>query len=127
MNTVIINTIRNRFKTDSSNDGQMKGSDKQIVIILLLVTFSYLALTTPGYVMLVLTMYIDFQTSPKVFADFFLLYNASQKLYYTNNGINFLLYVISGQKFRQDLIGLFIKRKVETPGSVSAATSMSEI
>ena len=105
----------------------MKGSDKQIVIILLLVTFSYLALTTPGYVMLLLTMYVDFQTSPKAFADFFLLYNVSQKLYYTNNGINFLLYVISGQKFRQDLIGLFVKRKVETQGSVSAATSMSDI
>ena len=29
------------------------------------------------------------------------------KMYYTNNAINFFLYVISGQKFRNDLINLF--------------------
>ena len=38
---------------------------------------------------------------------FYLYYNVAQKLHYTNHGINFFLYVISGQKFRNDLVRLF--------------------
>ena len=33
--------------------------------------------------------------------------SAGQKLHFTNHGINFFFYVISGQKFRTDLIKLF--------------------
>ena len=41
-------------------------------------------------------------------------YHAGFHLFYqigdTNHGINFFLYVISGQKFRSDLINLFVGR-----------------
>ena len=36
-----------------------------------------------------------------------MFYEIVVKLYFTNNAINFFLYVISGQKFRNDLINLF--------------------
>ena len=32
-----------------------------------------------------------------------LFYQVTSKLYFTNSGINFFLYCISGQKFRNDL------------------------
>ena len=51
--------------------------------------------------------FVDYSKSPKSFAEYYFIYNLDQKSYYTNYGINFFLYVISGQKFRSDLIRLF--------------------
>ena len=48
-------------------------------------------------------MLVDYTKSPTAFAGFYLFYNIMYKLYFTNNGINFFLYVISGKKFSNDL------------------------
>ena len=115
MNTVIIHTLRKRsakIKTRSGGQGQTEGenvknTERQITIMLLLVTFGFLILSTPGYVMLSYTNYIDVRKSAHTFAGYYLFYNVGQKTYYSNYGINFFLYVISGKKFREDLIKLF--------------------
>ena len=119
MNVFIIQTIRNRFNIpnvvdegqgQSQSQGQgtrSKSTTTQIYIILLLVTFSFLVLTTPGYVILLYIMKVDYDKSTKTFAEFYFLDNIGQKTYYTNCGINFFLYVLSGKKFRTDLINLF--------------------
>ena len=57
-------------------------------------------------------MFVDYTKSPHSFAGFHLFYNIAHKLFYTNYGINFYLYVISGQKFRSDVISLFRRRQV---------------
>ena len=49
-------------------------------------------------------------STPKSFATFYLIYQVGEKSNYTNNAINFLLYVVSGQKFRRDLAKLFQRR-----------------
>ena len=54
-----------------------------------------------------LNVTINFTTSPLLYSGYFLFSNAAQKMYMTNYGINFFLYVISGQKFRTDLKSLF--------------------
>ena len=118
MNVFIIQTIRNRFKVSNTVDedhAESQGQSlknkstatTQIYIILLLVTFSFLVLTTPGYVILLYIMKVDYDKSPKAFAEFYFLDNIGQKTYYTNCGINFFLYVLSSKKFRTDLINLF--------------------
>ena len=126
MNSVIIHTLRNRngpkresnISTISQNRDQgqsqgqgqnfkIKNSQKQIFAILLLVTFGFLILTTPAYLFFIFNMFIDFTVSPKVFAAYHLFSNIAQKLHFTNHGINFFFYVISGQKFRTDLVKLF--------------------
>ena len=116
MNCVIIYTLRKRseFKaqqTKEQDQGQsegqppkMKNSERQIYVILLLVTFSFLILTIPGYLFMLYTLLYDYQKSPEAFAGFHLFYNIGHKTYNTNYGINFFLYVMSGQKFRTDLI-----------------------
>ena len=76
-------------------------------MILLLVTFSFLLLTTPAYMFFLFSMIIDFGQSPKHQADFQLFFSTSQKTWYINNGINFFLYILSGTKFRNDFINLF--------------------
>ena len=110
MNSVIIHTLRTRSsKTLRSEDqGQkMKSSEKHIYAILLLVAFSFFILVTPPHAFLLYSAFVDYTKSPKAFAEFYLLYNIVHKLYFTNNGINFFLYVISGEKFRTDLVKLF--------------------
>ena len=123
MNCFIIHTIRNRAKLkeiqplreekgqdqgQGRGEGQkVKSSETQIYVILLLVTFAFLILTTPAYVLFIYVMFVDYGKTPDSFAGFYLFYNVGQKTYYTNYGINFFLYVISGGKFRADLIKLF--------------------
>ena len=122
MNGVIIHTLRNRMKPVNEVQGHGRGQDRnskikssemQIYIILLLVTFGFLILTTPGYMFFLINLVYDFRKSPKVFAGYHLYTNAAQKMHYTNHGINFFLYVTSGQKFRTDLKNLFRVRLTE--------------
>ena len=143
MNSFIIHTLKNRTKNleidESNNKGQghsqgqsqgqgtrMKGSEKQVFAILLLVTFGFLILSTPMYLYFTLNLFINFTASPKIFAINHLITNIAQKLHYTNHGINFFFYVISGQKFRTDLIKLFKREGAKsnlTVKSISRDTS----
>ena len=117
MNYVIIKTVRSSRKMFSSNDmgqghqkgqgqidrrqSKMKNTENQLTIMLLLVTTLFLILMIPSYLRFLYTTFVTRDT-PAKYASLALLYHVSQKLYNTNNGINFFLYCISGQKFRND-------------------------
>ena len=133
MNSVIIHTIRTRSlmkDMGSETQGRRKGqgqvpSERQIFFaILFLVTFGFLTLTSPGALLILYMMFVDVMESPRVFAGYYLFYNIGQKLYYTNSGINFFMYVLSGRKFRTDLVRLFKCKDVthQTDTTVSMAT-----
>ena len=104
MNSVIIHTLRQRSKLNlCGSEGQVhseghnfrhRESDRPVFTMLLLVTFGYLILTIPGH-------------SLHYYAGLHLLDQLGEKTLYTNHGINFFLYVMSGQKFRTDLRYLF--------------------
>ena len=121
MNTVIIYTltVRSHFSQSQGQfEGQVetskiKNTEKQITMTLLLVTFSFLVLMMPSCVFLIYVMVSDFTQSPQAFAGYYLFGNIAGQAYFTNSGINFFLYVISGRKFRTDLIKLLLcfKRK----------------
>ena len=86
MNSVIIHTLRKRSKfslarlnTQNQNQVQnqvegrntkLKSEEKHIIIMLLLVTFCYLILTSPAHGSMIFTSYINFTSSPKMFAGF---------------------------------------------------------
>ena len=134
MNSVIIHKLRNRSMktgTKTVTDGvegktsKSKNSERQVFAILLLVTFGFLILTTPGYLLFLFIMLVNFFESPKIFAGYYLFYNVAQKLHYTNHGINFFFYVISGRKFRTDLIRLFIPKDKLTESSPSQSTELT--
>ena len=120
MNSIIIHTLRNRAKlnlSDPTCQGQSEGqtlkikhSEKQIFTMLLLVTFMYLILSFP---MRALNCYGYFYTgnTPSYYAGFHLIYHIGIESIYTNHAINFFLYVLSGRKFRTDLINLLIQKK----------------
>ena len=120
MNSVIIHKIRNRFVfikkplTVSPNSDSSQGensstnhSEMQVFVILLLVTFASLILTTPAYLFFLFVRIINFFKTPKLVAGYVLFYNVAHKMHISNYGINFFLYVISGKKFRTDLRNIF--------------------
>ena len=121
MNTVIIYTLTMRSQFSQSQgqfEGQvetskMKNTEKQITVTLLFVTFSFLVLMMPSCAILIYVMVYDYTQSPQTFAGYCLFGNIAGQAYFTNSGINFFLYVISGRKFRTDLIKLLLcfKRK----------------
>ena len=102
-------------------EGQAKKihqAEKQIFILLLLVTFAFLVLYTPVNVMIFYVNYIK-GNSADYLAGLHLFYHVAEKAYFTNHGINFFLYVLSGQKFRTDLVSLFWRSKQHGSGSLS--------
>ena len=116
MNSVIIHTLRKRSNLNllesEGKDGNLKvkQTEKQIITMLLLVTFVFLTLNIP---VRSLVFYLNFSTgnTPHYYAGLELLFEVGEKAYYTNHAINFFLYVTSGQKFRSDLKNLFISKK----------------
>ena len=115
MNSVIIHTLKKRpiFHDKGQGHGQAQGqttgikqSERQIYIMLLLVTFAFLVFYIPGISMVFYINYID-GTTPYFCASQHFVFHFGEKSYFTNHAINFFLYVISGHKFRGDLIQLF--------------------
>ena len=111
---------------NKDKNSNTKNTEKQMFAILLLVTFGFLILTTPSYVFFLYVKFYDYTRSPGSFAFFHLFSNIANKMYFTNYGINFYLYVISGAKFRADLVKLF-RCKKEISNVISAAHSSESI
>ena len=135
MNSVIIHRLRKRpllklleSADQTHSEGQnskIKHSEKQIITMLLLVTFAFLILNIP---LRALVYYLNFASgdTPFFYAGLHLFYQIGDKSYVTNHGINFFLYVMSGKKFRTDLRNLFFSKKPKTP-TLSLNTAVSSI
>ena len=96
MNSVIIHKLRTRSVV-TQKDGQESGksgksSDTQIFIMLLLVTFGFLVLVTPAYILFPYVIIVDYLASSKEFARYYLFHNFAQKIRISNHGVNFLFY-----------------------------------
>ena len=138
MNSVIIHTLRKRAKLkllESGGQGhdqseghnlKPKHPEKQIFTMLLLVTFVFLVLNIPTRS---LVFYVNFYSgnTPYYYASLNLFYQIGEKTYYTNHGINFFLYVMSGQKFRTDLRNLVVPKTVKKIEDLASDTKISAI
>ena len=111
MNYVIVKTVRNSrrmFRSDTGSVGterrqkSMKSAENQLTTMLLLVTTLFLILLLPHHIRFIYAAFYISNT-PSKFATSLFLFEISYKLYLTNSGINFFLYCVSGQKFRNDL------------------------
>ena len=111
MNSVIIHTLRERSGVQGQIQGRqtikIKGSERQIYITLLLVTFTFLILNMPAYTFIVYAWFYNYKSSAATIAGTSLWNSIAHQTLYTNYAINFFLYVISGNKFRTDLVNLF--------------------
>ena len=103
MNYVIVKTVRNsQVSGVRTRPVSMKIAENQLTIMLLLVTTLFFILLCPTYIRFIYLLLTE-QDTPSQYVTSMFLYQITSKLYTTNSGINFLLYYISGQKFRKDL------------------------
>ena len=146
MNYVIISRVRKSQKMFKSNDinggipdqqkgrgdnvgkekrqKTMKNVENQLTIMLLLVTTLFLVLMIPTYIRFVYPTFVKSDT-PEKYARLILFFHITHKLYNTNNAINFFLYCISGQKFRNDLKEIFCSSRRSSSKSTSCSTVSS--
>ena len=80
-----------------------KSSDTQLAVMLTLISIAFLFLTLPVCIRYILAIMLDHTNNPYHNAIYTFVYHLSQKLYFTNNAVNFYLYCIGGAKFRADL------------------------
>ena len=88
---------------------QMTPRDRNAIVTLFLVSFTFLLFVTPHFVKLTLFSMANLSTStlsPQ--ADYTLMFQVTRKLYFTNNACNFFLYCLSGTRFRNDVAKLFL-------------------
>ena len=134
MNSIIIHTLRMRSNWTSQTlnnqsqgkDNKTKSLERNIYITLLLVSFMFIFLTFPIILFTISLMVFDYTKTSTHLAGYYLFYHIGQKVSYTNNGINFFLYVASGKKFRGDLLNLFWKRRNVDSLNTSKSTEISE-
>ena len=111
MNYAIVKAVRTSRKMFRSDNGTavvearqktMKSAENQLTTMLLLVTTLFLILVVTTYIRFIFAAFIVPDTPSKLATSMF-IFEISYKLYVTNSGINFFLYCVSGQKFRNDL------------------------
>lgn len=88
--------------------------------VLLAVSFTMLLLTLPQYTRYVYYSIVDYHQSPRDYAHYILWYNITNKLFFTNHAIHFVLCYISGSQFRAEL-----KRMVHCQKSKAQNSSSS--
>ena len=106
------NKINKAMETKQQN--RFKNVERQLTIMLLLVTTLFLILLIPTYIRFIYTSFVK-ATTPSRFAGHELFTRVSHNLYTTNSCINFFLYCISGKKFRNDLKEILCSNRNSVP------------
>ena len=134
MNYVIVKTVRKSrkmFRSNTETEGTdtrqktMKSAENQLTTMLLLVTTLFLILVVTTYIRFIYAAFVTSDT-PSEYATSSLISEMSYQLYVTNSGINFFLYCLSGQKFRNDLkeIVCCMRRSVERSANISTTSTV---
>ena len=98
--------------------------ERQLSVMLLLVSFMFLALTVPQYVRYMTYLVVNPEADPDTYAQYLFAYHFSNKLFFTNNALNFFLYTIGGSKFREGLRAVLTCQKRQYTGGSSIAASL---
>ena len=115
-NVAIIRGLRRAKAAVADSKRGVAGREGQLTVLLLMITFTFILLTAPQHATHIYYMYTDQAASIEAYAQFMFASHLSNKLFYTNNAINFLLLTVSGSKFRQDFKNLFCcGRKTQAP------------
>ena len=103
-------SVQTAKKNDTSAQGKLAGKSKKkssantsITVMLLLVSFTFLALTSPVVIVLLYKRYYWLPATDAERTRASLTHAFVDNLMYTNHAVNFLLYSISGRRFRYEL------------------------
>lgn len=110
MNIYIVTGIRKSkemLEALGQAEGKLRSRERQLTVMLLANTSTYLILTLPIYTRCIYYLYLDPFHSSERYNAFMLAYHVTNKLFYMKYAINFLLYAVTGSKFRQDVRKIF--------------------
>ena len=91
----------------SRSRNELSSQDRNLISMLLIVSFAFLLLNAPPVVHAVISYAIPTKRTPRNRAFDFLIFHIANKLYFVNNACNFFLYCLSGSNFRRDFLRLF--------------------
>ena len=96
-------------KTTRATSEDVKESRMQTSMTrtLLLITFSFLLLSSPIYIFYLIYLFVSPYTSPYAFAQYAEVGLSTGKLFQLNFSINFYLYCLGGTTFRKELRKIF--------------------
>ena len=96
-------------------------NNSKLSVMLLTVSFAFLATTLPMNVTLIVTAFWKkYSVADKsLAAKFKLIRTVTELLMYINHSMNFFLYCATGQKFRQELCALFCRHRIDKTGRKS--------
>ena len=96
-----------RSRAKYSKHVELSLKDRNLIVMLLLVSFMFLLLNAPRFIRIIIFATVQFDMTPERVAMNTLAWHVTNKLYFTNNACNFVLYCLSGSKFRRDFTKLF--------------------
>ena len=103
MNSIILFKLCKRKSSGISTSTAIQKAQKQLIIMLLSISSTYLVLTIPFEAREIYLYYVTYANTPEGFAENFFAFAVTHELITVNSGINFFLYLLSGRKFRTDL------------------------
>ncbi|XP_075228461.1 G-protein coupled receptor [Lycorma delicatula] len=112
-----------RNRPNSSSTSSSSSSQTKVTEMLLIVSTVFICLNLPSYVFRYMT-YQNMQGKARKLIV--ILQQMGLILYYTNFGINFALYCVSGQNFRRALTSLFCPRFRRRRTETTTVTVLSE-
>ncbi|ESO90695.1 hypothetical protein LOTGIDRAFT_163961 [Lottia gigantea] len=138
LNVFIISNIRKagRFQrqmTQSSTTGSEgrnkaknnSGKERQITVMLLLVTFCFLILVGPMAMIIIIEKYYWVRVTPYEQAVYHLVRTVLNNMMYTNHALNFILYYISGQRFREQMQQILCPCRHTSSGNRQASSRIT--
>ena len=100
--------------TAGHQDRKTSKAERQLTIMTVVLTLSFLCLTMPKYAHHLAWMNIDWQSDQQMVVTFGTSSITTQELYILNSAVNFFLYAMTGSKFRRDFIGMFKCKTADT-------------
>lgn len=101
------------------NRRSSKGANIKLTIMLLTISFTFLATTVPMNVVMIFTVMWNKNEDPDQFAKLLLIRTISELLMYLNHSINFFLYCATGQKFRTIVVRMICGRSTSNISNLS--------
>ena len=102
---------RHNIGSDESSANEthkQNNRDRQVTLMLLVVTFTLLLLTIPQYLRYTIYKVVDRFAPPDHLALYIFFYHITNKLIVTNSAINFFLYSLAGSKVRSEAVNLLM-------------------
>jgi hypothetical protein len=97
-----------------------KDANVKLTIMLLTISFTFLATTVPMNVVMIATVvWRNEMDNPKQIAKLLLIRTISELLMYLNHSVNFFLYCATGQKFRNIVIRMICGRSTSNISNLS--------